>query len=346
MSTDERTAAEAAEDTSSKEGKFFGITTSIDDMLPEKEEPFIDEEVIVERDDDAEEDSLATPQKPALKVNAGASDDDVEKYSDKVQKRIDKLTWERNEEIRQRKEIASERDEAFRVAKHLHSQSQAQADIIGRGEARLVDEIKNRSRLSMDAASARYRKAYEDGDTDAIIEAQKEMITAQHNQQAAQDYDSEYQQRVQNWAAQQQRRPQQTYAPQPQPQPQPRPQEPKRPTRESLSWAARNSWFGKNEHRDMTAIAYATHETMVRDKGIKPDSDEYYAELDATMAKRFPEYFGERTSKPHAVVASANRSGAKSRTVRLKPSERSVAKALGLTDQQYARQLYKEQTSG
>jgi hypothetical protein len=337
MNTEVKPAADA--ESTSREDKFFGLKTSIEDMVPD------DDDVIIDEADEK------TAKEPA---EEGATDKDIGDYSQKVQKRFDKLTWEKKEEERQKLSVIAERDEAYRVAKALHQQSQQQAQIISTGEARLVEQIKDRARMSVEAARGKYRKAFEEGNTDEIVSAQEELIRAQSENKAALDYDAEYRQRVSNWAAQQQQRQQQQawQAQQPRPQQQQQP-ELKQPTRAATTWAKNNPWFGKNEHRDMTAIAYATHETMIRDKGIAPDSDEYFEELDATMKLRFPEYYeaeeghsSHSVSRPNVVVAPATRSGANTRKVTLNASQRSLAKVLGIEESDYAKQLLKEQKRG
>ena len=123
MTTETDTAAEAAQ---TREDKFFGVTTSIDDMAPQPVEKEAEPEIVVENAEDAPVEKAATPQKPALKKEAGASDDDVEEYSKKVQKRIKTLTWEAREAERQRDTAAAERDETTRIAKQLYGQNQQQ----------------------------------------------------------------------------------------------------------------------------------------------------------------------------------------------------------------------------
>lgn len=335
MTTETEQAAEAA---LTREDKFFGVKTSIEDMK-EKNDDESKDEIVIEAAED-------TPEKPA--AEKGASDKDIEQYSDKVQKRFDKLTYQREEAKRQAAAIAAERDEAFRVAKKLHTQSQQQAQLISTGEARLVDQIKDRARLAAEQARAKYKQAYEEGDTDAIVLAQEELIKAQSENKAALDYDAEYQNRVRAWAAQQQQRQQWQQQPVPQPQPQQQ-QAPRQPTSKAKEWAKQNTWFGKDSHRDMTAIAFATHETLIRDEEIQPDSDEYFERLDSVMKKRFPEYFGAEqghsghsASKPNVVVAPATRGGGNTRKVTLNASQRSLAKTLGISEQAYAKQLLKE----
>ena len=343
MTTEEKPAADAA--ATSNEDKFFGVTTSIDDMLsPDDSKPDDKPEIIVEQEDD--EEVKVAAQKPVeteSKAEAGASDEDVEKYGDKVQKRIDKLTWQYNEEKRQHQAAVAVKDEAIRAAQMINQKAQGYEHIIATGEANLVEQIKGRAALAVDNAKNSYRKAHEDGDTEAIIVAQEAFTIAQAEQIEAFRYEGDYKNRVQQWQQQQQYAQQpQFQAPQPQAQrPAPQPQV-RKPTPESQTWADKNDWFGKDEHRDMTAIAYAEHERVIRDEGIKPDTDEYYGKIDAKMRNMFPAYFKE-TKAPSTVVASGNRNnGAKPRIVRLTPSQVNVAKALGLSNEQYAKQTLKE----
>jgi len=93
------------------------------------------------------------------------------------------------------------------------------------------------------------------------------------------------------------------------------------------------------------------HEDL-RERGVKVGSEEYYAALDKTMRKRFPESFGAQeteeakpekaTSKAKSatVVASAARSTAPKR-VRLTQSQVAIAKKLNITPEQYVREVLK-----
>ena len=79
-------------------------------------------------------------------------------------------------------------------------------------------------------------------------------------------------------------------------------------------------------------------------------SKEYFQEVDKTMRKRFPEYFGANSSgdepeepapsraKSATVVAPASRSTPPSR-IRLKASQVTLARRLGITPEQYAKQV-------
>ena len=97
----------------------------------------------------------------------------------------------------------------------------------------------------------------------------------------------------------------------------------------------------------MTSLALGLHEKLVKENGMAyATTDEYYKRIDETMRKRFPENFEEvEDEKPRqklsTVVASASRSTS-SKKIRLTTSQQSIAKRLGLTNEQYARELIKE----
>jgi len=193
------------------------------------------------------------------------------------------------------------------------------------------------------------RQAVEEGNTDKQIEAQKLLNRAQFDLDGVSQRLTQYEgerQRVQR-------------APQPQPQPQPQAQQPaprpRKPSERAMSWASENTWFQSEDHPEMTAYAFGVHQKMVTQEGIDPESDEYYEELDKRVQTKFPEYFGEVESgstgtsvsstsrSPSVVVAPSERNnGAKPRKVRLSRTQVALAKRLGLTVEQYANQLFKE----
>jgi hypothetical protein len=102
----------------------------------------------------------------------------------------------------------------------------------------------------------------------------------------------------------------------------------------------------------MTSLALGLHEKLVK-SGVDPRSDDYYSRIDNTMRKRFPEYFGGTQeqakptprAKPATVVAPATRSTAPKKIV-LTKTQVSLAKKLGITPEQYARELMKENANG
>ena len=284
-------------------------------------------------------------EEPEAKENPEASDDDddeLENYSERVQKRIKKLTYERREEARRREQIERERDEPLRVAQHVQSQLGERDQLIQRGQAALVAEIKQRAEIALESAKSRYRQAYDTGDPDKIIEAQDILNKAQFELREADNYERQLQNRP----------PAQTPQQYQQPQPQVR-----RPDPKAQDWAERNKgWFNSPEHPDMTATAYGIHEKLVRG-GIDPTSDRYYETIDAEMHKRFPEYFGEqvdiadeedqtrqvsRRAQTPPVAPSARNNGSRPSKVTLTRTQVAIAKRLGLTNDQYAKQMLKD----
>ena len=325
------------EQTMSSEDKFFGVKATFDEKATPAED--VDVEVI----DDRPPEDRRPPAKEAKEEDSG--DDEMDGYSDKVKKRINKLRYQQHEERRQREAAEKMREEAVRVAQKYADENKKYHAIIQEGEQYLVHQIRERANLALEQAKGQYRQAYEEGNTDKVVEAQEAMMRAQSEFQSA-----DYQMNQIN--AQRQRQPQQQYQPyqepQPQPQPQQQAQEPPQPTEKAAKWAQDNPWFG--QEKDMTALAYGVHERLVRDEGYDPNSDEYFETIDRTMRSKFPEYFGDdvseevsTTKSPPVVTAPSSRNnGAKPRKVKLTRTQLSLAKRLGLTPEQYANQLVKE----
>ena len=115
------------------------------------------------------------------------------------------------------------------------------------------------------------------------------------------------------------------------------------PDPKAEAWAEKNSWFGQNNA--MTYTAMDLHKTLTEAEGFDSSSDEYYAEIDRRIKLEFPHKFdrttlAEGTTKPVQTVASAKRSTKTGRkTVRLTPSQVTIAKKLGVPLEEYAKQL-------
>ena len=325
------------EQTMSTEDKFFGVKTTIGG-----EKSDVDVEVV----DDRPPEDRRPPAKEAKEEEGG--DEELEGYSDKVKKRINKLRYQQHEERRQREAAEKMREEAVRVAQKYADENKKYHAIIQEGEQYLVHQIRERANLALEQAKGQYRQAYEEGNTDKVVEAQEAMMRAQSEFQSA-DYQMNQMNAERQRFAQQ---PQRQQFPEPQPavhQPQPQAQEPPQPTEKAAKWAQDNPWFG--QEKDMTALAYGVHERLVRDEGYDPNSDEYFETIDRTMRSKFPEYFGDEEvsteepaakSPPVVTAPSSRNNGAKPRKVKLTRTQLSLAKRLGLTPEQYANQLVKE----
>ena len=309
----------------SDEDKFFGVRTKIGG----EQEEFTEEAEVVEAEPEGE-----------------LTDDELSGYSKRVQKRINKLKYDSHEERRKRESALAERDEAYRVAQQIAEKNREYESLIGRGEQALIGQIKERSALAVEQAKEQYRQAYEEGNTDNVVSAQEaltkataELTEAERYAQNAERQQSQQIQQEEAWAAQQQQLAQQQQYQQAQ-------QTPPQPDPETQEWAAENPWFMSPGHEAMTSLAYGKHAELVN-QGVKPNSSEYFKQIDETVRRAFPDYGWQdgtpqaRTStadQPSTVVEPTTRNnGAKPRTVKLTATQRSLAKRLGLTDEQYAK---------
>jgi hypothetical protein len=89
----------------------------------------------------------------------------------------------------------------------------------------------------------------------------------------------------------------------------------------------------------MTSLALGLHNKLVK-QGVSPQSDEYYETIDSRMRQVFPDNFEEiePKRKKTQVVAPATRSTAPKK-VTLTRTQVQIAKRLGLTPEQYAKQV-------
>tara|TARA_R100001163_G_scaffold52025_1_gene39393 strand:+ start:1154 stop:2206 length:1053 start_codon:yes stop_codon:yes gene_type:complete len=333
----------------SAEDKFFGVKTTIgkkgevSQQESDSEVSDVEYEIV---DDRPPED-----RRPPKSLSASEDEDDeLSGYSEKVKKRINKLRYEQNEERRHREASERMRDEAVRVAQHLANKNKEYEALINRGEGALISQVKQKAQMTLENAKSKYKKAYEEGDTDNVVSAQEELIKAQSELTEAEKYEHNLP-REDEWQppppAYQQQAP---VAPAPQQQP----IAPPAPSPESEAWANNNPWFMSQEHKAMTATAYGLHEEAVRDHGLRPNSDQYFQYVDNGMRSSYPDYgwqdesdtYGRSATvtanQPSSVVApSARNNGAKPRKVQLTSTQVALAKRLGLTNEQYAKELIK-----
>ena len=258
--------------------------------------------------------------------------DEAEEYSQRVKERMAQLKKVWHDERREKEAAAREREEAIRFAQAIQAENARLKTTLTSGEQSYVQVAQRAAEHEMALAKRDYREAYDTGDSDRIIDAQQRMNEAQYKLTQIQNYQPQY-----HNALQQQENP--VYM-------QPERSQVPKPDRKALAWQDKNSWFGSDE--EMTSLALGLHEKLVR-AGTDPSSDEYYDTIDKTMRKRFPEYFGDASldeetpaqrTKPSTVVAPATRSTAPKK-VHLSKSALALAKKLGLTPEQYARETIK-----
>jgi len=282
-------------------------------------------EVELPDSEDNEEEELQEeePQQEAKKES-----DEIEDYSEGVKKRIAKLTYKIREA--ERREHA-----AIDYAKSVQGELNKTKNKLSKTDQNLYDEYKGRVGSELQEAQDRYKKAYESGDTDAMLEAQKDIAKLaveeeslnrvrakqpEEVEEAVVDVDKEIQTRSQ---VQQE----------PQVQADPKAQD----------WAKKNEWFGSDVA--MTTSAFAFHRQLVEQEGYDPTSDDYYAEVDKRMAEAFPHKLGKtQQNMVNEVVAGSSRGSTTARTrsrrkVQLTPSQVAIAKRLGVPLEEYAKHI-------
>ena len=262
-------------------------------------------------------------KEPVAEKKEETKKEELEQYSDGVQKRIAKLTKKWREAERQR-------EAALEYAKGVQDEHSKLKTRVSNLEPSYVNAMEGRVVSGLQAAQAKLVAAREAGDIKSEVEAQKEIgklgveesRVAGMRQRVATEM-KQIQQPVKTL--------EESIAPT-QAAPDPRAEE----------WAEKNTWFGQDSA--MTYTAFDLHEKLTKEEGFDPASDEYYAEVDKRMRLDFPHKFGKtetrESTKPTQTVASATRSVNNSRkTVRLTPSQVTIAKKLGVPLELYAKQL-------
>ena len=262
---------------------------------------------------------------------AASDSSEHEDYSEKVKKRIDKLTNRYREA--ERRETA-----ALDYARGLQETNKDLSSRINNLDKGYRSEFSTRIDSQITEAKARYKEAYDSGDVDALVETQEALATL-----AAQKERVSWATQLQK-AQQAQQQQKQENAPAATPQAAEPPivaqKDPK-----AEDWFENNSWFGEDEA--MTYAALGFHRTLTETEGYKGTEEAYYAEVDRRMKDAFPHKFnGTRQpseNRPAQSVAPATRKqkSGRSTSVRLTSSERDIAKRLGISEKQYAAQKLK-----
>lgn len=247
-------------------------------------------------------------------------DDEIAGYSQRVQKRINAMKRAYHDERRAKEALARQQSEAIQYAQAILNENAQLKQTLSMGEKALIQQAQQKLAYDIAIAEAQYKKAYEEADTDALLEAQKSLYRVQKEVEQLENYRP---------TAQNLQTPQTpVYTPQQQP----------AQTRDekAATWAAKNTWFGQDA--ELTSFALGVHENLVG-QGVDPRSDDYYRAIEKRMREVFPDKFGVKP-KSGSVVAPATRT-TPSKKVTLTASQVAVAKRLGVPLEAYARQVAK-----
>jgi hypothetical protein len=306
-----------------QEDKGIEVESSSALKMGEVEQEEEEKEIEVEVVDDTPK---ADRGRKASKPPEDLTDDELEDYSDKVRKRIQHFSKGYHDERRAKEASQRERQEMESFAKTLVDENNKLKSSVEKNQAALLEQAKKNSAIEVLSAKRAYKRAYEAGDADKLLDAQDKLTNAKIKADKLGDFEPE--------TLQQAEIPVQI------------PQEaPIQPDTKASDWASENSWFGSDD--EMTAYAMGVHSKLVK-QGVDTTSDDYYETINSRMRNTFPEEFGEieeleeRPSKRQSnVVAPATRSTAP-RKVRLTQTQVAIAKKLGVPLDLYAKKVAEE----
>jgi len=259
------------------------------------------------------------PKEQPKQVESKDTDEEgLQDYSDKVQKRIKKLTFQIREAERREKA-------AVDYAKGLKNKYETAQEKYEEVDTNYLKEYDARIDAERDKAKAALKVAFDSQDPEQITEAQdkltklaveKEKVSMTLAEKESKKKESES-------------KPQETTQEQP-------------PiSQRAQEWASENEWFGSD--RVMTSAAMGIHDELMQE-GIDAESNEYYNQINKRMKEYFPQKFADTTAeKPVAAkepvqnVASVSRRAGGRKSVKLTKSQVVIAKKLGVPLEEYAK---------
>ena len=272
----------------------------------------------------------SAPAKKESKSTSYSEDDEIEKYDEKVKKRIADLQSGFHTERRRAEEATREREEAIAFAQSVAEENKKLKGSLSEGQSALLEQAKKVVSNEVDEAKRRYKLAYESGDSDALVEAQDSLTAAKIKMERVNNFKPALQKEENEVKIAPREVPRQPQA------------DPK-----AARWQSENSWFGSDD--EMTSFALGLHTKLIKN-GIDPNSDEYYARLNSRIRQVFPENFGLDSNEPETqqsqsaprqksnVVAPATRSTSSSK-IRLTPFQVTMAKKFGVSHELMAQKI-------
>lgn len=296
--------------------------------------------VIVEEDDTPEADrgKPTSYEEEESVYDIAAQTDDLRKRRDPAS-RIKRLGFERETERRRAEQSERERDAAIEAAHIAREEADDLRQRLTRSSSALGENMVERNKQAIEAARGKLTRAHEEGNSEAIADAQIEISRLTAEELAIKS-------RVPpRGAAPTQQRP----APAAQPAAQPAAAPSLAP--QVADWIGRNTWFNKRGQEEKTEMAMGIHRGLIA-RGIQPSDPRYTQELDRKMKAVYKDHVvspgmpdddtggGPRREAPRPNAngggSREQAPGATPRTVTLTRSELSIAKRLGVSPQQYA----------
>jgi len=297
-------------------------------MQVEAQQQEIEETTSVELEDTSTEEVVENSKEVELqedettRTNVQDNDEELDQYSEGVQKRINKLTAAR----RKAEEEAAAAVQYIQQMQNENENIKQRLKTIDKG---YVSEYEGRITSQEAQAKRAYQEAMEAGDYEKSADAQTALAQIAIEKE-----------RLRLQKARSQQDSQEIDVP-PQPQPQQQVQQERDPKLDS--WLSKNEWFGKDNV--MTGAARALHETLVAEEGFDPRTDDYYAEIDKRMRKEMPQKFqGDKKNVQSVTPAGSGTRSLKSgrkKSVELNPGQVALAQKLKIPLEKYAAEVAK-----
>jgi hypothetical protein len=290
---------------------------------------------VVEVDDTPEEDKNVEPLPNEIKKDLETADSSAE-YSKNVKDKFTQYKKAWHDERRAKEAALREQQEALAAAQAILDENRRLKEVLQSGEKELISSYQTSAELEAAQARKAYKEAYDSGDSDALAEAQEEMMRAQLKLDRAKNFKptvqiSENDVKLQTKQSQQ----------------------PAQMDDKVAEWVANNPWYVDPDKKSMSKYAVFIHEELEEKFGRGfIGTDEYFKRIDKEVKRRFPEEFDDievkneeeekpqRTSRLSTVVAPAKRSTSSKKIV-LTKTQVALAKKFGLSPEQYARELNK-----
>lgn len=284
-----------------------------------------------------------------LEKLTSVEDDEIARANEQAKKAVKGLRTAYQEQRRRAEESTRHASTATDLAEQLYRENQALKQNIARSETALIDQALGRAESQLEHARMRAKQALTAGDADLIVAANEDIARAASEvdrlkllKPAALAADGEV-----------------TTAARNDPAPAPRPPQapPAQTSARTRAWVEEHPWFGyePGKDREMTDFAMRQHQHLALD-GITEESnpDLYWRTIEDKLKEAYPDRMGsarptESRARPVAVTGgtrsngeTASSAGGK-RVVRLTESQVRIAHRLGLTPEQYAAQLIKDE---
>lgn len=234
------------------------------------------EEIVVDVED------TPVAEEPVVETDSGG-DDELDKYTKGVSKRINKL----NDKIRQAEQRAAEYESKYTQLSNEYNTVKKRASVLDKS---YTEEYENRVKSQRQQAEDLYRKARETNDPELEVKSvellNKVSLEEERVRLAKVQLENQQQQTFTNSAQTVQNVQQEVY------------DKPK-PDSKAVEWQKNNDWFQKDRVKTYTAMGI--HEDLINE-GFDGHDDDYYQELDKRLLKVYPDI----RNKPEGVSKDTN----------------------------------------